>query len=250
LPYRFATEQTDYSDYAAGRVFYSLPGHTAFPVRLTSEIFQRCLAVRRREGTKGRCVVYDPCCGGAYHLATLGYLHWDTIDAIVGSDLDADALGLAARNLGLLTPDGLSRRIGEIETMLAAYGKPSHAEALESARAFQARLTALRKHTCIDTHLFRADALDGAQLAAGLDGRAIDIVLTDVPYGRRSIWQAGTPDQDPATRMLGALRAVTSPHTVVAIAADKGQRIAHEAYRRVERFQVGKRHITLLQQRD
>ena len=50
MQYLYATERPDYSDLASGRVFYSLPGHPAFPIRLASEIFQRCLAFRRAAG--------------------------------------------------------------------------------------------------------------------------------------------------------------------------------------------------------
>ncbi|MFK7803274.1 MAG: hypothetical protein AB8G95_16690, partial [Anaerolineae bacterium] len=39
MPYRFATENKDYSDFASGRVFYGAPGHPVFPVRLISEVF-------------------------------------------------------------------------------------------------------------------------------------------------------------------------------------------------------------------
>ena len=43
MEYKFASERTNYTDLASGNVFYSLPGHPAFPVRLASEIYQRCL---------------------------------------------------------------------------------------------------------------------------------------------------------------------------------------------------------------
>jgi hypothetical protein len=96
MKYLFATKRQNYSDYASGKVFYGLPEHPAFPIRLASEILQRCFAKRK---TRDRCVLHDPCCGGAYHLTTLAYLHWDRIDAIIGSDINADALALAERNL-------------------------------------------------------------------------------------------------------------------------------------------------------
>ena len=54
MQYKFAKEQPDYSDLASGRVFYSLPGHPAFPVRLASEVFQRCLAHREDAGAQLR----------------------------------------------------------------------------------------------------------------------------------------------------------------------------------------------------
>lgn len=59
MPYRFATERRDYSDYASGKVFYALPGCPAFPVRLASEIFQRCLEIRAAEDATQPCVLYD-----------------------------------------------------------------------------------------------------------------------------------------------------------------------------------------------
>ena len=118
--YRFASERRDYSDYASGRVFMGRPGHPAFPIRLASELFQRCLAVRRAGGLTGPCVLYDPCCGGAYLLSTLAYLHWHEIDRVIGSDIDEEALALAARNLSLLTLEGLDRRIQDLAAMRAA----------------------------------------------------------------------------------------------------------------------------------
>src|SRR5215210_5047561 len=104
MPYRFARERVDYSDFASGRVLYSLPGRTAFPVRLADEIFQRCLALRPPEARDGPLTLYDPCCGGATLLTTLGFLHGPKLAALIGSDADPDAVALAERNLALLTP--------------------------------------------------------------------------------------------------------------------------------------------------
>lgn len=150
MPYRFATDQTDYSDCSSGRVFYGKPGHPAFPVRLASDVFQRCVDVLRADGHLGPYAIYDPCCGGAYHLSTLAYLHWRDIREITGSDVDADALALARQNLSLLTIEGLDRRIAEIAQMLQSYGKPSHEAALASAQGFRARVAELSK-----SHLVR-----------------------------------------------------------------------------------------------
>jgi 23S rRNA (guanine2535-N1)-methyltransferase len=250
VPYRFATEQRDYSDYASGRVFYGLPGLPALPVRLASEMFARALALRAAQGLASPCTVFDPCCGGAYHLATLAYLRWHDIGAIIGSDIDSEALSLARRNLDLLTPAGIGRRAGEIAQMLAAYGKQSHAEALASAEVLRAQLMGFLQEHPISGALFRADATDGPALQAGLRGRQVDIVLTDVPYGRRSDWQVAATEPaaslPPVGRMLEALLSVVTPATVVAIAADKKQALAHPAYRRLGRLQIGDRHIAWL----
>ncbi|MGC9521223.1 MAG: hypothetical protein ACP5HG_05000 [Anaerolineae bacterium] len=252
MPYRFATEDENYSDYASGRVFYGLPGHPAFPVRLTSEIFQRCVAFCRRGGLQPPYTLYDPVCGSAYHLATLAFQHWEQIDQIVASDIDPEAVAGARQNLSLLTPEGLDRRIDEIETMLADYGKASHARALESTRRLKARLVRLRSSHAITTHVFVADTFDSEALIAELSAvevTPVPIVIADVPYGQHATWEveAETEDASPVNRMLGALLPIVHPQGVVAVAADKYQTIAHDCYRRLTRFKIGKRQTVFLQ---
>src|SRR5260221_8448547 len=117
MKYRFVQDHQNYSDLAAGRVFHSLPGYTPFPIRLTSEIFQRCVAIRQAQGREEPCVLYDPCCGSGYLLSILLYLHARTLKAVVGSDINPEALRLAARNLALLTPEGIAERVAQIEAM-------------------------------------------------------------------------------------------------------------------------------------
>ena len=243
--YRYA-ENRNYEDYASGRVFLNAPGKPAFPVRLASEIFQRSLARWRAKGGSGRVTLYDPTCGGAYHLGTLAYLHWEDIGRIVASDVDAEVLTLAELNLGLLSLPGLQLRIAAIEGMLADYQKDSHATALQSAQMFQSMLA---KNLCsheIEDRQFQADATDPQILGTQLMGENIDIVFSDIPYGMHSHWEfAG--DEPPVEQMLAALQPCLATLSVVAIAADKGQKVAHPAYRRVERFNMGKRRITLLE---
>ncbi len=247
MPYLFATERHNDADYAGGRVLYSRPGHPAFPVRLASEMFQRCLALRAADGLTAPCTLYDPCCGGAYHLATLVYLHGERIASIAASDLDADALALARRNLDLLTLPGLDRRIRELELLWADYGKPSHVEALASAERLRERLLALTEQSVIPVSVFQADATDVAGLVAVLGERSVDVVITDVPYNRLSVWQGD--GVDPLWQMLEALRPVLAAGAVVAVASDKAQTPAHAAYRRADRFQIGKRRIVLLKRK-
>ena len=99
MKYRFEIEAKNYEDFASGRVLYNRPGATAFPVRLGSEIIQRCLErVRERHG-KGRLTLYDPCCGGAYLLTTIGFLHGQEFSKIYASDIDEAMLELAMDNL-------------------------------------------------------------------------------------------------------------------------------------------------------
>lgn len=251
MQYRFATARQNYSDYASGRVFYGLPGQPAFPVRLASETFQRCLAIRQAAGTTSPCCLYDPCCGGAYHLSTLAYLHWNAIDEIIASDVDEKALSLAERNFALLTIEGMNRRISEISQMLAWYGKSSHAAALKSANILRHQLLKQIETHTIKTRLFRANVTDRKTFREKFLSRKVDVVIADIPYGQRSRWQVPdlTPQKslEPVWQMLESLRPILSLKAVVAIAANKRQKISHEEYQRIEQFQIGKRHIALLQ---
>lgn len=140
MHYQFATAQRNYSDLASGRVFYSRSGHPAFPIRLASEIFQRCMAIRTVEHLPTQCVLFDPCCGGAYHLSVLTYLHRDYIREVIGSDIEEEAVALAQRNLELLSVRGLDQRVQEIEEMLGRFGKTSPQEALKSAAVLRRRV--------------------------------------------------------------------------------------------------------------
>ncbi|MBA2678764.1 MAG: hypothetical protein H0U76_10280, partial [Ktedonobacteraceae bacterium] len=85
MTYRFAQERQDYTDFATGRVFHSIPGRTAFPVRLAGEIFQRCVALYQQGGGHVPCILYDPCCGGASLLSAVAYLHWPVLEQVIGS---------------------------------------------------------------------------------------------------------------------------------------------------------------------
>jgi hypothetical protein len=240
MTYRFALERADYTDLSAGRVLQSLPGHPAFPVRLATEIFQRCAAILNATAPYR---VYDPCCGGGYLLTVIGSLHKAQISTLYGSDIDPDALHLAERNLALLTRAGLTQRIAQISEMLAQYGKPSHADALESAK----RLSTAVEDRDLATHLFAADATSIEEVTRNLQATRIDLVITDLPYGKQSVWQTDHPTQPESWHLLVALRPILTENAVVAICANKQQKIAHEGYRRAEHFQVGKRRIVILQ---
>lgn len=251
MQYKFTPERENYELYASGGVLYAVPGHPAFPVRLASEIFRRCMAHRQAQGMSGRCLLYDPCCGGAYHLTTIAYFNGAHIDQIIGSDIDDRAVSFAGRNLGLLTLDGLEQRITELEALHAQFGKESHALALRNAGVLQAQLRTLLQAHALRACVFRADATDAQQMAAGLNGAQPDVVISDIPYGLHSNWRADTralaEAADPVVRLLDALLPLLAPHAVVAIAAPKTGKIRHERYRRLERFQLGKRQIVILQ---
>jgi len=249
MQYKYAKERPDYSDFTSGRVFYSLPGHPAFPVRLASEIFQRCVASRAaiyKDSTP--CTLYDPCCGAAYHLSVLAYLHGEHIREIMGSDVDEKAIALAKRNLGLLSIDGLERRIREISEMFERYGKDSHKEALRSAHTLKEKLAALAEKQPIEVRAFQASAADSKRISSNINPKSVDLVFTDIPYGQHSHWRDSDFNElsNPLESMLDALLAILSHSSIVAIASDKQQKVLHESYQRVEQFQIGKRRIVIL----
>jgi 23S rRNA G2445 N2-methylase RlmL len=246
MDYRFAVERPDYSHLASGHVFYSLPGHPAFPVRLASEIFQRCLDWRRRAGKMAPCTLFDPCCGAGYSLSVVAFLHREALQEVIGADVDPVAVECAQRNLSLLALEGLERRRVELETLLAHFGKTSHREALHSAALLREQLLAPPCLPPLAAWAFQADATRGEALCENLAGRTVDVVFSDVPYGQRSHWE-GDASSTPLHAMLDALLNILAPAGLVAIAADKSVKLAHPRYRRLEQFQVGKRRIAIFQ---
>lgn len=249
MQYKFAKEQLDYADFSSGRVFYSQPGYPAFPVRLASEIFQRCMAqCKSIYQVSEPCVLYDPCCGSGYQLGVLGYLHGEHIQEMIGSDIDERAVQIAQRNLGLLHPEGLNKRIHELSEMLKEFGKDSHREALASAALLNEKLSARTKTSQLVTHAFQANALNPEEISKYLRPGAVDIVITDVPYGLQSNWTGANSNAltNPLETMLDALLDFLSPASVVAISSDKAQKAFHKSYRRLEQFQIGKRRVAIL----
>jgi 23S rRNA (guanine2535-N1)-methyltransferase len=249
MPYKYEKESSDYSDLSSGRVFHSLSGHPAFPVRLASEIFQHCMAIRTAiYNVSNPCVLYDPCCGAAYSLTILSYLHGENIAEVIGSDINEKAVALARRNLDLLNLAGLNNRIQEISDMLKRYGKESHKEALASAHNLQKRIFSLNKVHTIKTRVFQANAFDNKTILENIESQSVDIVFTDIPYGQHSQWQMldFEGNSNPIWSMLNTLKNILSASSIVAIASDKGQKIPHESYQRVKQFQIGKRRIHIL----
>ena len=249
MQYQYVKERVDYSDLTSGRVFYSLPGHPAFPVRLASEIFQQCLTIRDAiYQISSPCTLYDPCCGAGYSLSVLGYLHGEKIQQLIGSDVDEKAVAVAKQNLGLLNISGLNNRMHEISEMLRLYGKESHKEALASSHVLQNRIASLNKDHHITTKVFQANIFDSKALLENIISKSVDIVFTDIPYGQHSQWQTDSFDKTskPVWSMLNTLLNVLSPSSIVAIVSNKEQKIAHENYQRVKQFQIGKRRVHIL----
>jgi hypothetical protein len=131
--------------------------------------------------------------------------------------------------------------------MIGRFDKPSHKEAYESAQRLQAQLLqSLRSHP-IMARTFNANIV--SDRLTDYFARPVDLVITDIPYGSQSAW-IGLPrdaHNEPSWNMLQALLDILTPHSLVAIASNKQQKINHDRYRRVEQFQIGKRRVVILQ---
>jgi 16S rRNA G966 N2-methylase RsmD len=247
MPYRYATQNIDYTHYSSGRVLVNLPGQPAFPIRLASEVFQRLIQIREKDGSSMPVHLFDPCCGGAYHLTVLGLLHRQQIASITASDIDARAVEIARRNLRLLGRQGLQARMEEIEALQAEFGKPAHAEALQSAKFLLDQVTSEEASHPIQTNSFAANAFDPAALLKGLQVGRVDIVFSDLPYGMHSQWQGMLQGQsDPLKALLESLAQVLSNGTLLALATMKDVRPRHQAYAQIGKLKLGKRLVTFL----
>lgn len=240
MNYKFETENKNYEDFASGRVLYNQHGTTSFPVRLASEIFLRCEHILSKVGVNGPYSIYDPCCGGAYLLSTIGFIYGDRVSKIFASDIDDSMVTLARRNLSLLSLSGIEQRTYQIRKMIAEFGKASHIGALQSAMNLKENL--LTKKIQIATMSFIADATKENYI----DGK-VDIVITDLPYGKVVQWSYVKDEGSAIKGLLDNLIPLLADNSVIAIVSNKKTLMKHEQYKRVEQFQIGKRQVTFLQ---
>lgn len=241
MVYKYVQEKGNYEHLASGSVLYNAPGATAFPVRLASELFLRARARLAENTGKPMLSLYDPCCGSGYLLTVLGIVHGEFLERITGSDVNERMLAFADKNVSLLHVPGLDRRIAELSSLQEQFGKASHAAAIEHARRI--RELVLARDRDIPIHLFQADATKGT--ATDNLKQTVDLVMADVPYGDVAQWSGGA--DKPIAQLLAHLLPGLSPHALVVIIADKQQRIAHPAYRRLERLKIGKRQAVFLE---
>ncbi len=226
-------EKGNFEDFASGRVILHRTGYPNFPVRLAQEIFCRCLG---HLDSAGRVCLYDPCCGGGYLLAVLGFLNPERIGRIVASDIDGEAVRLARENLSLLHRDGLERRMEQLDRLLRLHNKDSHREALESAVRLMDILAG-------STHEIGYEVFQGDILSPHLsrDFQA-DLVFTDVPYGNLVEWRNQSGEE---VNLLDQLLPVLKDRGVAAICSDKSQKFRSEHFQRVEKQAVGKRLVQI-----
>jgi SAM-dependent methyltransferase len=241
MQYKYAGERS-YSCFASGSVLYNKRGATSFPARLSSEIFQRCAELLKSHGNKGPYTIYDPCCGGGYLLTVLGFLHGREIQRVYASDIDTETLELAERNLALLKAPGLEGRILQIKGMIEDYGRESHREALLNAMQLKAMLAKRTEEIAICCYEW--DILKDFE--ADNPARDVDIVITDIPYGDIAHWVGESDSSQAVHDFLNNIYPVLGERAVVALVTPKKTKAGHGLYLRIERFNVGKRQVTIL----
>jgi 23S rRNA G2445 N2-methylase RlmL len=240
VQYAFEPSRQHAGDLASGCVIRSLPGFTAFPVRLGSELFLRAAALLEAQGRRPPYHVYDPTCGGGYLATVLGLLHPGLLGRLSLSDVSPEAVELARRNARLLSLDGLAERRDELARLAAETGRESHRAAAESA----ARLLERRRGEPVALgriQLFVADVMDPQAVRAGLPADdAVDLALADVPYGRAARWQTAEDlGEAPELQALATLAQVGA--RAVALATRKGLKLAHPAFERRAKLSCGHR---------
>lgn len=232
--YKFINRKNSYEDLASGRVLYNFPGLTAFPARLADEITQRCFANLEKLNCKGPFILYDPCCGGGYLLATIGFLHKNKIAKIMASDYSIEVLNQAKRNLSLLQIEGLEARINAIKELLQLYNKDSHKQALESA----IRLKDIIVNSAISIECSTNDitAKSEAKFKA-------DIIITDLPYGDLTSWK--TENFNPIEAFFSNIIPYLKPKkSILAVIHTKNQKLVSPLLEKIESFKVGKRQVS------
>ncbi|WP_127572472.1 rRNA methyltransferase [Georgenia faecalis] len=213
-----------YGDFASGDVLYSAPGHPGFPVRLTLELFERARLLTGRS----RVGVWDPMCGAGGIVTTLGLARGEAITQILATDISGDATTLAAKNLELLTDEGLRRR-----ARLLAKRSDARAEVVERLRERRRGASPITTHVSV---LDVTRTIDVGLLPLG----GIDIVIADLPYGGQTAWSSGA--QHPPLQMLQHLRAHLSRHSVIVLCSNRRMDFA-ELPGSLRTFKHGKRII-------
>jgi hypothetical protein len=253
MKYRYATNKPNYADLASGKVFVGLPGHVATPIRLVDELFQQGLEFLHRSGIPAPTIVFDPCCGTAYHLAALAFLHWTSVAKLIASDVDAGVLLIAKRNLDLLSVSGLNKRIETITRLYEQFGKASHKEALEAAYRLKNVLVANNSHV-INCSVFHGSVFDGDLLMRHIPPGEVSLVLTDVPYRRGSQWEAPHHASESTwtssgfvAAMLDSLAPLVLPNQIVCLLTSKDTSVSHSKFVIRRRARVGKRNAIILQ---
>lgn len=233
-------KKDNYEDYSSGRVLYGAPMATNFPVSLTLEIYKRCSDYLIKNGSSGPYVIYDPFCGVAYSLTVLGFFYGKNIEKIIASDVDKTILEFAHKNLALLSKNGINNRIKELNRFIKEYDKDSHKEALISAE----KLKRISNKLFVEIKEFQHNILNDTPLPKYVN--KIDMVITDLPYGKLTNWKGVDDGINPTQEFLNIIKNRLKKDSVVSIVFNKQQKVIYNGFNKIKGFKVGKRKIIIL----
>jgi len=246
MQYLFPEHSLAKADLASGKVLFSRPGLTAFPVRLGNELFLRGASLLEAAGRPPPYHVYDPTCGGGYLMAVLGLLNPHLIISLSMSDISPEALSIAAKNANLLSAEGMSDRQAELAALARTSERESHVAATASAARLHAWLD--RQSSALkQTNIFGADATDPGGIRRHFPADpSIDIGFADAPYELHSNWQTeATGSAAPEMKVLSTFAELSVP--VVILATRKGLKLTNPRYRRHARLKNGHRVLWIFQ---
>lgn len=233
-------KKDNYEDYSSGRVLHGTPMATNFPVGLTRDIYKKCSEYLTKKGNPGPYIIYDPFCGVAYSLTVLGFFYGKNVKQIITSDADKTMLEFTHKNLSLLKKEGIDDRIKELNRFIKTYNKDSHRDALISAE----KLKKISDELSIEIKEFQHNILSNTLLPKSVN--MIDMVITDLPYGKLTKWEGIDGEINPAQEFLNKVKGRLKRNSVVAIVFNKQQKVLHDGFIKIKTYKVGKRKIIIL----
>ena len=238
MEYKYAKKRS-YEDYFAGRVIYHQKGRTNFSVKITEELINRAMDMSVKSSD---LTIYDPCCGSGYLLTIAGFLFPNNFSKIIGSDIDEAALELASLNLSLLSSDGLRTRKEAIEDMYERFQKSSHRDALESVEKFENSISHRKK--CPEINLFKSDITK--EIGPSNINFKADIIFVDVPYGEIIDWKSESESLLNISLLLESVKLMVDENSILIVSSRKKEIINSNSFKRIKKFNIGKRKIEFL----
>lgn len=239
MQYHHAPRQ-DHSDLASGAVLHSRPGQPAFPVRLARELFARAQHHRRPSHP---VTVWDPCCGSAQLLVTLGLTERRHLNGLVGSDTADEALALAAKNAPLVTMRGLVARSDELRAAAHRHGRQSHTEAAQASLRLARTLDQDGGDLPIELH--RANALDPTDVEQVAARAQPDIVIADLPHGRMTSWVSPTGEPDPQAKFANTIASILPGNAIIVLISRSRGSPLPPGTRALDRLRAGHRSAAI-----
>lgn len=238
MTYKYA-RKCNYEKYASWGVLYNKPWSTWFPVRLLDEIRCRTKVLLGKNDIQNKLRVYDPCWWIWYMLTVLWFLHWIDISEILVSDIDAESVTIAKKNLSLLSFNWIQKRIIELQTYIDLYNKVSHKKSKTYAQEIKSEVVAIQ-HIVSD-----CSVLDIAKISKKPKEKLFDVIICDIPYGKMTQWWGHST----INNLFVGISHVMHEHSIFVLITPKIPTPLSLEFKKVDSFQVWKRKILFFQKK-